>query len=276
MNKLLFLSLLLLSLASYSQNDPKQQFLEGEEYLQNRNFDKAYQLFKNLEKKLNSQDTLYPYVLWYCIGATDELAKTYRGKERWQETLKYSKETLELIRKGVLYFNKDFAAREFWAIKNIIVAYFGLNQLKEARKYQDMLYQAYKEKRLPKGINQYYNFEFFKWKDKNIWGYEWYPELGDPETKGSFSKIVYYVYSTKPDGSDSEQLYRIHVLKFHKLGNDVPFDYLLTIRLEKPLQMKSGSLYNYTYKKSIDYKKLRKDIRKVLAGDYYNKKTKKD
>lgn len=67
-------------------------------------------------------------------------------------------------------------------------------------------------------------------------GVEWYLELGDPETEGSFSKIVYYVYSTNPDGTDKGQLYRLHVLKFHKSDDSVKFDYVLTKRLETAIR----------------------------------------
>jgi hypothetical protein len=159
-------------------------------------------------------------------------------------------------------------ARKYWMYKNIVVSLFGLRQIDNARKYQGLLYKAYQEKKLPEGIDGYYNFEYFKWKGKNVWGYEYYPELGDPETKGSFSKIVYFVYSTNSDGTDKEQLYRLHVLKFHKIDDSVGFDYVLTKRLETATNEPSGTLYAYTYSKEIDYEKLHRDIRAVLDGKY--------
>lgn len=54
--------------------------------------------------------------------------------------------------------------------KNIIVSYFGLGRLDKAKRYQDKLYSAYKEKKLPEGIDKYYNFKFCDWGGKNIWG----------------------------------------------------------------------------------------------------------
>jgi hypothetical protein len=80
--------------------------------------------------------------------------------------------------------------------------------------------------------------------------------------------VVYYVYSTNPDGTDKEQLYRLHVLMFHKLDENTPFDYVLTKRLETATNEKSGTLYAYTYKENIDFKKLEADIREVLKGNY--------
>ncbi|MGO8055637.1 hypothetical protein, partial [Rhizobium leguminosarum] len=108
----------------------------------------------------------------------------------------------------------------------IVVSYFGMGQIENAKKYKDILYTAYKEKKLPKGLDEYYNFSFFKWDNKNVWGYEWFEELPDNRSDRSFSKVVYYVYSTNPDGTDKDQLYRLHVLMFHKIDASIKFDYV--------------------------------------------------
>jgi len=130
------------------------------------------------------------------------------------------------------------------------------------------LYEFYKQGVLPKGINTSYNFEFFQFEGKNVWGYEWFEELPEDRMSKSFSKIVYYVYSTNTDGSDKDELYSLHVLMFHKIDPSTKFDYVLTKRLETARNEKSGTLYAYTYTKDIDIKKLRADIREVLKGNY--------
>ena len=188
--------------------------------------------------------------------------------EQYENSLKYGLEALRLIEIGKKYFDKEFASREFWMHKNLVVSYFGLGQLDKFQKHKDILYKAYKKKKLPEGIDEYFNFSFFKWEDKNIWGYEWYPELGDPETKGSFTKIVVYVYSTNEDGSDNEQLFRFHVKKFHKFNaKSVSFDYLLEKQYDTEKENISGSYYNYTYNSKIDYIKLKSDILEILKND---------
>src|SRR5690606_32999310 len=179
-------------------------------------------------------------ILWYYVGATSELEKQNRTAEKFDKSLQFGLEALKLIEKGKSYFDEKFASREYWMQKNIVVSYFGLGQIDNALKHKDILYKAYKDKKLPDGLDKNFNFTFFKWEDKNIWGYEWYPELGDPETQGSFSKIVYYVYSTNPDGTDKDQLYRLHVLKFHKFDSSEKFDYVLTKRLETATNEVSG------------------------------------
>ncbi|MVO08339.1 hypothetical protein GOQ30_04065 [Flavobacterium sp. TP390] len=128
------------------------------------------------------------------------------------------------------------------------------------------MYAAKKTNLLSEGIDEYFNYDFFKWEDKNVWGYEWFHELPDNRYSSSFTKVVYYVYSTNPDGTDKDQLYRLHVLMFH--GDNKNFDYILTKRLETASEGEiSGSLYSYTYKKDIDFEKLKKDIKEVLKGN---------
>ena len=152
--------------------------------------------------------------------------------------------------------------------KNVVVSYFGLGQLENAKKYKDILYKAYEDKKLPKGLDEYFNFTFFKWEGKNIWGYEWFEELPKDKFSKSFSKIVYYVYSTNSDDSDKDQLYRFHVLMFHNIDPSNKIDYVLTKRLETATNEVSGTLYAYTYSENIDYVKLQADIREVLKGNY--------
>lgn len=210
---------------------------------------------------------MYNYVTWYYEATTSHLENENRLNENYQNSLNFGLEALEIIQKNKQYFNEKFAEKEPWMIKNIIVSYFGLGQIEEAKKYKDILYQSYKDKTLPKGIDGYFNFDFFKFKDKNVWGYEWFHDLPKNRFSSSFTKVVYYVYSTNEDGSDKEQLYRFHVLMFHKDNKDIKFDYLLERQIETEEATISGSYYQYTYTEDIDYKKLKTDIVEILTNE---------
>lgn len=268
MKKLLTILLLIISTTTFGQSEILKMFQKADSLLQADNILGAYNIFKNIEPQCDKKDSLYSYILWYYVGATSELERQNRSNEKFDQSVQYGLEALRLIEKGKNYFDEKFALRAYWMHINLIVSYFGLEQFDKAQKHKDILYKAYEEKKLPEGIDEFFIFTFFKWGDKNVWGYEWYPELGDPETEGSFSKIVYYVYSTHSDGSDNQQLYRLHVLKFHKFDNSVKFDYVLTKRLETATNEVSGTLYGYTYNKKIDYEKLQADIKEVLKGNY--------
>ena len=227
----------------------------------------AYNLFKELKAEIDPNDTLYEYVVWYHVVTATELEKESRMKEDFTNSLKFGLEAFKAIEENKHLFDDSFAQKEPWAIKNIIVSYFGLGQSDRARKYRDKLYEGYNDKSLPEGIDKSFNFDFFKLDGKNVWGYELYPELPEDRFSGSFTKIIYYVHSTNPDGTDKDQLYRLHVLMFHQSGEDSKFDYLLERQQENDKGLVSGSYYQYTYKKDIDYNKLKQDVKDVIKNE---------
>ena len=180
-----------------------------------------------------------------------------RYQEKFEEALKLNEEMMALRKPQTDYF----------AIRNKIVCYSGLGNYEKAAENRTLLYKAHKKKKLPceYELCHYYNFDFFKVDTLNIWGYEWYDELPKNRFSTSFTKVVYYVYSTNPDGSDKDQLYRLHLIMFH--GTDMPFDYIM----EKHISTEDGemrnSMYQYTYKANIDYEKLHNDVREIVKGD---------
>lgn len=205
---------------------------------------------------------------------TDKLARTLfyldleAGKAHdTEKSIKYSKQFIEIADKYRNLLDEAVLAKKYFMVKNLVVSYFEKDDLAEARKYQDLLYKAYKKGELPEGINEYYNFEFFNWEGLNVWGYEWFEDLPKDRLSRSFAKIIYYIYSTNPDGSDKDQLYMLQVLMFHKRDNSIKFDYVLTQRIESPTHESGGTLYDYTYTDPIDIVKLRKDIREVVKNN---------
>jgi len=265
MKKLLLLVSLFLTTFLYGQNDILSKLNTADSLLKSGNALEAYNILKEIEPKCDTKDTLYDYILLYFEGAIEELEYQHRMKEDFETSLKYGLEALELIKKGESRFNKKYADIAYWMEKNIIVSYFGLGQLDEAKKHKDILYKAYKKNKLPEGIDEYFNFDYFKLEDKNVWGYEWYSDLPKDRFSSSFTKVVYYVYSTNPDGSDNEQLFRFHVLMFHQDPKDAKFDYILERQINTDNATVSGSYYQFTYKEDIDYKKLKEDIKEIVS-----------
>jgi hypothetical protein len=265
MKYIAFLVALVTSTSMMGQTKIKEQYLKADSLLQAGDTKGAYNLFKELKQQVETKDTLYNYVVWYYVSATTKLESDYRKKEDYTNSLNYGLEALDIIQGNKQFFDEKFAEREQWMTKNIIVSYFGLEKFDEAKKYKDKLYQEYTNKTLPKGIDGYFNFDFFRLNEKNIWGYEWYPEIPEDRFSSSFTKVVYYVYSTNPDGTDKDQLFRFHVLMFHQDSKDAKFDYLLEKQMETDKATVSGSYYKYTYAKDIDYKKLRNDIKEIVT-----------
>jgi hypothetical protein len=255
----------LFPLLVFSQGNLLDEYDKADILLQSNQIDSAYVKFANLEKSLSINDTLYEYVLWYKVMTATHLEEVNRLQEKFDKSLDFGLEALEGIENGKELFNEDFALREYWMIKNITVSNFGLGNFEEGKKWKDKMYTAKNKNLLPEGIDESFNFDFFKFEDKNVWGYEWFAELPESRYDSSFTKVVYYVYSTNLDGSDKDQLYRLHVLMFH--GNNDNFDYLMDKRLETATEEISGTLYAYTYKEDIDFMKLKNDVKEVLKGN---------
>ncbi|MDH6310341.1 hypothetical protein M2451_003228 [Dysgonomonas sp. PFB1-18] len=263
MKKILFLLLLIPAFIN-AQDHFAKEYNTADSLLQNYEIEKAYFKFKELEKQLSKSDSLYAKVIWYQVQITTILEQESRMAQDFEKSLQYGMESLELIQNGKEFFDIDFAHREPFMIKNIIVSNIGLGKYSVAKEYKDLLYKSYREKMLPQGIDEHFNFDYFKWEDKNIWGYEWYAELPKDRFSSSFTKVVYYVYSTNPDGSDKDQLYRLHVLMFHSSNSS--FDYVLTKYVNTTQGEQRGTLYAYTYKEVIDFEKLHNDVIRVLEG----------
>lgn len=255
----------LFPLLVFSQGNLLDEYDKADILLQSNQIDSAYVKFANLEKSLSINDTLYEYVLWYKVMTATHLEEVNRLQEKFDKSLDFGLEALEGIENGKELFNEDFALREYWMIKNITVSNFGLGNFEEGKKWKDKMYTAKNKNLLPEGIDESFNFDFFKFEDKNVWGYEWFAELPESRYDSSFTKVVYYVYSTNLDGSDKDQLYRLHVLMFH--GNNDNFDYVMDKRLETATEEISGTLYAYTYKEDIDFMKLKNDVKEVLKGN---------
>jgi len=265
MKKIYCFILLLTPVIGFSQNHLLDEYSKAENFLQLNQIDSAYVKFKNVENRLIKNDTLYEYALWYRTITATHLEKINRLNERFDKSLEFGLDALDGIEKGKEFFDNEFAKREYFMMKNIIVSQYGLSNFEEGKKMKAKMYEAKKNKLLPDGLDEYFNYDFFKLENKNIWGYEWFAELPENRYSSSFTKVIYYVYSTNPDGSDKDQLYRLHVLMFH--GDGKNFDYVMTKRLETATEDIAGTLYDYTYKEDIDFEKLKNDVIQIIKGN---------
>ncbi|MGB3453288.1 MAG: hypothetical protein WBA59_05640 [Moheibacter sp.] len=242
------------------------QYAEAMDLLEQDRLEESFDLFKKVYPEREKTDTLKNYISWYYIGIGTELEHQNRMNQDYQKALNLAIDMQKAIQDNKDDFDEEFAEREAWMIKNIIVSYDGLNEFDEAEKYKSILYDRYRKGELPRGIDQYFNYDYFKLGDKNIWGYEWFADMPENRFSSSFTKVVYYVYSTNPDGTDKDQLYRFHVLMFHQDPKDAKFDYILERQMEIDNSTVSGSYYKYTYKMDIDYKKLRNDVIEIVTN----------
>jgi hypothetical protein len=193
------------------------------------------------------------------------LVQEVKVKDDWRATVEFSTEFLKVLEDDKEFIPSGLQTKKYWAYRDLVVAYFGLGERDKAKPYQKKLYSAYKKKELPEGINHHYNFEKFVLNNQNVWGYEWFAQIGDKEAEGSFSKHVYYIYSRDSAGRDKDQLFTLETVKIHKFKNSLP-DFVLTKRSNDNKQEQSESIWNYTFDNPIDYVKLNNAVKEFLNG----------
>ena len=263
MMKKLLLLLFLLPITIYSQANYQQEYQQANELLRNNEFEKGYVKLKDLESKIAKSEALYSTTLESLLGAIEHLEAEFRMKENFNTSLKYGLEALELIKKGKKYIKPETAKLELFMVKNVAISYSGLKKYEEAKTYKKLLYKAYKKKTLPKELNECFNFDYFKWEDKNVWGYEWYNN-----DISNTAKIIYYVYSTNPDGSNNEQIVALNV---NRSARDTKgYHYIMPDLLNKANSSDNNHSLSkiYTYEKGIDYQKLNSDVKTILKTYY--------
>ena len=230
-----------------------------------KQYDSSLVYFDALRKQVSKTDTIFGDVAFGYAASLYFQELAAKNREDWDGTSRYASAFLSELQENGALVGGGLMEKKYFAIKDLVVANFGMDKKEVAKKYQELLYEAYQKKHLPEGIDKYYNFQKFTWKRLNIWAYEWYPNLGDKETEGSFSKQVYYIYSRDEYGADKEQLCRLHTIKIHKLSPDNPkADYVLTFKRKTEQGEASRTLWEYTFFNPVDYNELNKAVMAFL------------
>lgn len=268
---LLCLTVLLLNspVDQVTAQDHLAQFREGRILFVQGKYEEALELIRDLNEAEDLDESLKQNARMALLSTLSKLSQASRSKEQWKVARKYSEETLEWLDKSTTEFEgevlEQLKVRRLWACKNMVLACHGLGEFEKANEYRKELYDAWDNEALPDGLNRCFNFSFFRHQNKNVWGYEYYPELDDTEVGESFSKFVFFIYSTNDDGSDKEQLYRLHVLKFHNLlGEPSEVDFILTKRWMVGEEEGSLTCPEFTWSNPVNTEQLGKDILRYL------------
>lgn len=243
----------------------KQKIQEANEFLDNKDYVNSLKLFRELHNQVSRKDTTFNDIAYGLSASLFYTLLDIKANDDWKTTADLSIEFIKVLEDDKDFISEGLQEKKYLAYKDLVVAYFGLGQRDKAKPYQQKLYDAYKKKQLPEGIDQYYNFEKFVLNNQNVWGYEWFAQLGDKEAEGSFSKQVYYIYSRDSVGGDKDQLFTLETVKVHKFKKDEP-DFVLTKRVYDKKQEQSETIWTYTFDNPIDYEKLHKAIVEFLKG----------
>lgn len=233
--------------------------------------EKALEQIRELDQVKNLDDTLKKDVRWAYLSSLAALSKAARNQEQWAKAKKFTEESVKVLENSKNDFEGEFLeqlnSRKFWAYKNMVLCCTGLGELDQVKTYREKLYEGYRKKKLPEGIDECFNFDFVRIDGKNVWGYEYFPPSDGSESKGGFSKYVYHIFRAKEDGTDGEGLFRLHAVTIHKLSESDVDLYVLTLRWMEDGLDERRSLFEHVYHVPIDMKKLRNDIREFVKAN---------
>ena len=232
-------------------------------YFDYKDYPTALKYYREIKDHLKPSDKDYAYIVDKIARSLFFLQQLNKGDN--VKSIEYSHQFIDLANKEGSYITPEVLDKKYFMYKNLIVGYFGLGQMAKAKPFQDTLYKAYKNKQLPDGIDHFYCFEMFVYNNQNVWGYEAFPQLGDKDAQGSFSKHIYYIYSRDNDGNDKDELFTLETVKVHKLNGSEP-DFVLTRRTRKNGQEISETIWTYTFNNPVDYKELHNVIVEFLKG----------
>jgi hypothetical protein len=162
MKRSIILLFLFFAVNAHGQTDTLSLYNKADSLMKKKSYPAAYQILKTIEPSVKKADVLSKKIISHYIVAITLLEKRARLSEKWDTALFFGQEGLRIIQLWKPAFAPEFTERELWMHKNLIVTYFGLGQLEKLKAHKDLLYKAYKNKKLPKGIDICFNFSYFK------------------------------------------------------------------------------------------------------------------
>jgi len=257
---MLFMPVLLLAFA-----DVETEMNRVEALIHAEKIVEAYDLAMQLQSDDTIGDSWLPIVLSRCIDLGGYLGYQHQQKGQFEQALHYNLAVYDLILKNKALLSEEEISQEYVLANDILEAYYSMGDFVEADKYRKLMYQAFGRNELPNSYkDRAFWFDFFREGKYSARGFEIFDPLPVDRFSSSFSKIIYYVNSTKKDGSDDKELFQLHILMFH--SSTANFDYVMTWRKFNKKGFESSTLYQYTYDENIDYVKLHSDIREAVKA----------
>ncbi len=245
--------------------------LESYTLMMNHHYDEAIKKLEENQKSIPKNSPEYDkmcsiYSISYYHKSFD-----FGFENQWVDALKYAEMSYSWYNK--IKDKEIFDESYFYEIVNrIILSYHKTGQFNKAGKYKKILKKAYKKDLLPESLEFGCLIDQFDYEDKKVLAYENYPELGDKETEGSFTKVLYLIYEKDLEKDEYVNAFRIHILKFHKFGDrSIKFDYIMHLRVRN-----IDSMQMYFYKKKLDYAAIHNDVLKVINSYYHPEKEETD
>lgn len=224
-------------------DNSRNLYNRGVEFLESNDYEKAKECFLEYLSKIKDDDL--KIATYFYLGLIEkDLGNPQKSNEYFIPIISDS---------TINYLNS-------YVFDYVMQNYYELNLEEESEEVKAELINLYNKGLLEDRGADYFCFDKFEYKDKLIYSEESFLKLDSPETEGSFSKIILYVYE------DDYLLYTLETVKIHKDDKENP-RYLLNQRfIENGRVASSNSFWQYQYNDPIDYDQLVGDAKNVIDG----------
>lgn len=143
----------------------------------------------------------------------------------------------------------------------LIQSYVELNNLDSAKVYRELLYNEFKEKKLPQYLKDEFCFDKFFYKGKYIEAFERFQDEG----KEGYPKHTFYVYDSLKE--NSKLLFTIQTERVLNFLSNGEYDYTIGKGYNSPDSIYYHETYFYfKFKEPVSYIDLKKTVLQILDG----------
>jgi tetratricopeptide (TPR) repeat protein len=143
---------------------------------------------------------------------------------------------------------------DYRAIAKLIQAYFSMGEFDKAKPLKEILYNAYKSKKLPEIMSDKFCFDQFKWNDKTIMAFEFFDEKQD-----ELLSVKHKFYVTDGNGTIEWFIQSESSLVVRQTKGK----YILVAVKDS----KYSSYWSYKFDEDFDYTPLKAQVLKILNNE---------
>ncbi len=136
--------------------------------------------------------------------------------------LYYSITFLDFLENNSRHLKPKTLNKKYWSFRNLICASNALKKFKLAEIYEDSLFTAFENQKLPKGLDKHFCFEIIELDSTRAYGYKTY-------AKGRLDSIPYFyeIFKLDKNGEENYKMYSLNFLIKNKAGRNFSPKYIM-------------------------------------------------
>lgn len=267
MQKLLLLLFMVIAVSPAGAQINRKKLQKADKYLERQDFELAIPVYKEQFDEAEKSDPLYQQLLTGYSRSLYYAGVNQANISNWPKVLEYGKLYLDAVKLNIRLVAPEDRPHKYNVCQQMVLAYFTMGYKDSAQEYRDMLYEGYKEIRLPTGMGTSFNFERFEYDNMNVVAYESFASPHDKDNRPDYAKFIYNVYARGPRGQNATLLFSVKAVPYNKVSYEDP-DLVLARSTYMNNREISDIIGAVQYTLPIDYDKLHYDVIEVIKGNY--------